>query len=308
MNRPPLSEAQRQQSLLRVLWRQDDPSTLLPHLQYPAAALRGLLAHQAHAGAQAQRALAAAYPTLQALISADSFADLARDFWMRTPPHQADLARWGETLPDFLQASKALRSEPCLPDVARLEWAVHQAHCAADVPASTQGLETLAQQHPRQVQLVFASGSCLISSAHPVVSIWQAHQPANQPANQPATGLSGQSPAAGADATTEPTARFAQVRAAYARGQPQHALVYRQGWRVQVCSLPALALPFTRSLLRGHSLGAALEAVCEAGFDFQAWLLGGLRGGWLVGAQILPDTTDSRQKAVAAAPTPGPRV
>ncbi len=76
------------------------------------------------------------------------------------------------------------------------------------------------------------------------------------------------------------------ARAALACGRGESALVWRQGWQVRVAVLDDVDDIFTRLLLQGSSLGAALSAPCDRpGFDFEAWLVETLTRGWLLGAR-----------------------
>lgn len=246
-------EGLRQQLLLASLLGDAGPDPLAGWLRQtlPGPRIeRGLAAYRANAGAMAERALAAAYPTLQQLISEDSFAALARDFWRRHPPQAGDIALWGGDLPSFVADAPSLADEPFLADVARLEWAVHCAQTAADAEPP-QGLALLAEADPAQLWVHFAAGTALVSSPHPIVTVWQAHR-------------------------SEEADRFAPVRAAFAAGVGEHALVTRQGWRPHVVRLASAQADFTAALLSGHTLAQALQ---ESGdnFDFQAWLVAALQ-------------------------------
>jgi len=264
-------EALRQQMLLRVLWRDAPPAALAGWMPGGDTFVRGLQAYQANAGALAQRALAAAYPTLMQLLGDESFAGLARAFWHRHAPLRGDVACWGAELPGFIQAAEQLAEEAYLSDVARLDWAVHCAHKAADGSAAPQGLELLAQADPAALWLHLQPGTAVVDSAHPVVAIWQAHH-------------------AQADGGVD---RFANVRQALQDQQAEAALVHRQGFAVRVRALPAADLPFTQALLQGLPLALALDARTEPGpaFDFEAWLIAALQGGWLAAASPLPPST-----------------
>jgi Putative DNA-binding domain len=255
-------EAQRQQLLLRALWRLDSPASLSPHLAdhpaWPQQGLqRALAAYQAAAGAAAQRALAAAYPVVQALLGDTSFAALARALWLAQPPTQGDMALWGEALPQFMQQSADLAAEPYLPDVARLEWAVHRAQSAADDTAPSLGLQRLAQADLSALRVLPRAGTALVSSPHPVHSIWCAHQAAN-PGIDP----------------------FAPARAALARAQSEHALVQRKGFDVQVHWVPQHQATFTAAVINGLSLGQALQQA-DAQFEFEPWLVAALEQDWV---------------------------
>lgn len=246
-------EARRQQLLLRTLLGDAAAADAGPWLrQAPQGSRsgRGLAAYRANAGALAERALAAAYPTLQQLISEESFAALARDFWRQHPPLAGDIALWGGGLPAFVAAAASLSDEPCLADVARLEWAVHVAQTAADA-GPPQGLDLLAEVDPANLWLHFVPGTALVSSVHPIVTLWQAHR-------------------------SQDDERFAPVRAAFAAGVGEHALVTRQGWRPHVALLGAAQAEFTAALLSGRSLSQALQDSGDS-FDFEASLVAALR-------------------------------
>lgn len=130
-------QAQQQQLLgaLYDTWPAVEANTHLasqqtwPTCQYQ----RGLEAYRSNGSALAERVLVAAYPTLNRLMTEESFASLARHLWRVAPPTQGDLAKWGGGLAEFLRKQKDLIAhEPHLPDVAALEWALHCAFTAAD--------------------------------------------------------------------------------------------------------------------------------------------------------------------------------
>ena len=130
-------QAQQQQLLeaLNYAWPTVEANTHLASQQtWPTSQYqRGLQAYRSNGGALAERVLVAAYPTLNRLMTEESFASLARHLWRVAPPAQGDLAQWGGRLADFLRQQEDLMAhEPYLPDVAALEWAVHCASTAAD--------------------------------------------------------------------------------------------------------------------------------------------------------------------------------
>lgn len=262
MTTDPAKEALRQQMLLRALWRDARPAVVAGWMRDGARFERGLSAYRANAGALAERALAAAYPTLRELLSADSFAALARAFWHAAPPSRCDLAEWGAGLAAFVAADGQLVDEPYLADVARLEWAVHAAERAAD-PTPPQGLQWLTEAEPSVLRLRLQPGTALVSSPHPVVSIWQAHR-------------------------SDAEGRFAPVRAAFAAGVGEYALVRRRGWKAEVLALPAPTAHLYAALLAGRRLGAALAEAGD-GYDFESWLLDALRDGAI--AAVTPEAT-----------------
>ncbi len=249
------AELQRQQALLRVLWRCDGATSLLPHM-HPGVE-RGVAAYRANAGAAAERALALAYPTVQQLLGEPAFAQLARALWQHEPPAQGDLAGFGAGLPAFIQSAAQLASEPYLACSARLDWAVHQAARAADAPQQVAGLGLLATADPAALQVHCVPGTTLLRSPWPVVQMWQAHR--SEPAD------------------------FAAVRQALAAQQGEVAWVWRLGWAVRVGALNSDVAAFNEALLAGKNLALALDHA-GAAFDFTAWLQTALREQWL--AQI----------------------
>jgi hypothetical protein len=263
-------EALRQQMLVRALLGDARPGVVGGWLrERPDRLLRGLQAYRANAGALAEKVLAAAFPTVALLIGPDASAGLARACWRASPPVRGDMAQWGEDVPAFIAADPQLASEPYLADVARLDWAVHQAEMAAD-GASPTGLERLADGDPASLCLALVPGTTLLSSAHPIASIWQAHRPVPD-------GLAAES---GED-------RFAMVRAAFAAGIGEHALVVRGGgqWRASVLALPAPEAAFAAAVLAGRCLADALDAA-GAGFAFEPWLIDMLHHGRI--AAVIP--------------------
>lgn len=265
MNADLQKETLRQQMLLRALWRDARPGVVAGWLRDGAKVHRGLQAYQANAGAVAGRALGAVFPTLLQLLGDDSFAALARAVWHAAPPQRGDIAEWGAALPDFIAADAQLADEPYLADVARLEWAVHQAERAADA-LPPDGLERLADIDPSALWLQLQPGTALLSSLHPVVSIWQAHR-------------------------SEAEDRFVPVRAAFAAGRGEHALVRRRGWVAEVLVVDATTAVFVAALLAGHDLATALQEAGD-GFDFQRWLLEALQAGAIAAAKYTKNTKE----------------
>lgn len=258
-------EALRQQMLLRALWP-DGGSTVWQGYVRGLAAGRdaGIAAYRGNAAAIAERALAGAYPTVAELIGAESFAALARDLWRTNPPERGDLGEWGGVLPAFIAASAQLADERYLADSAALDWAVHRASRAADaVEGALLPIEALADADPARIALRLPPGTAIVDSAAPIVAIWLAHQ---RPADD--------------------AERFADVRAAFTVQRAETAFVWRDGYPVRVAALDRADLAFTRSLVEGRSLAAALDTADPA-FAFDRWLPHALAARWVAGLQTL---------------------
>ncbi len=221
----------------------------------------GLDVYRANAAALAARALAAAFPTVEQLMGPKSFATLARAHWFAHPPARGDLGWWGEDFPTAMEQDSQLSEEAYLPDVARLDWAVHRASFAADDQAAPEGLPLLGEADPQQLHLRLRAGTAVIASAYPIVEIWRAHQqPAAAPQELPVqhSGL-------------------AAARLALLEGRAESAWVTRGGaLTVQVLPLDAAGARFTQALLHSRDLEQALQQAGEA-FDFEVWLIQALR-------------------------------
>lgn len=192
----------------------------------------------------AERALQAAYPVVAQLLGEESFADLARALWHAYPPVRGDIACWGEHLPAFMRSSAQLAEEPFLPDVADVEWALHQCSSAPDGQAQLTTLALLTTNDPATLHFLLAPGCTVVCSAWPVASVLGAHV-----AGEPSIEEAG-----------------AHVRA----GLAQEVVVWRQGLRPQVRLGQVGEADFVMALLRGETLAQALDAVPT--FDFAQWL------------------------------------
>jgi len=267
------AEAQRQQALMAALG--DDAAGLpaglcpLPGPDHRALADTGLRAYRRNVQASLERALQAAFPTVHAVLGDEALATLARDLWRQSPPTCGDLAGFGAELPRLLAAWPEEQDLPWLPDLARLDWAVHLATFAADASGPVVGLDRLAQHDPAQLVLRFGPGSHGLRSAWPVHALWWAHQPV--------------------DDSAERAQRFALARQALADGRCDAVLVHRRGWAVAVAWLAdAAQAAFTHDLLQGGTLGQALAAR-QGDFPFEAWLVRALQEGWLVAIDLTTD-------------------
>ena len=249
-------EARRQRLLVQALWH-GGPELSAWLRDGPERAAQGLAAYQRNGRALAERALGAAFPTVRELVGDASFGALARAFWQGHPPTDGDIATHGAGLADFIDADAQLASEPYLADVARLDWAVHRAESAADAAPVDPGLQHLAGDGAERCRLQFRAGTALLSSRWPVVHIWQAHR------------------------SSAPD-RFAALRADNGFARAQHALVCRDGWRVQVLALPdESAARFTAAVLAGQPLGEALIVAGDT-FSLAQWLVQALQQQWLL--------------------------
>ena len=233
-------------------------------LKNPEQMLRGLRAYRANAQAQCEISLQAVYPILQQLLGEENFMRLAQDFWADMPPTRGDLAQWGGDLAAYLaqvpQLQELLQDCPFLPDVARLEYALHGAATATDAMLDLQSFELFAQEDPSDLGLHLSPGCAVLRSAYPVVSIMQLHDAKFSDGHEAA-------------------------RWAIAEGVAQNALIWRRGFRPVFEAIDAAPAALMEATLQGQSVAFALDAALhQAGdFDLQAWLAASVQSGLLIG-------------------------
>lgn len=259
--------AQQQAALLRALWQPRHADAMKTIAEYARPVCtgaakhweRGLQAYRSNGLLLAQRVLAAAYPVTGELLGDENFEALARSLWQQHPPERGDLAQWGAAFAALLAATPDLvREEPYLPDVARTEWALHEAGTAADGLPDTGSFRRLVDGDPSRLTLVLCPGSQSIASPWPIVSIVQAH-------------LTG-------DPALDEAARLLRNRIG------ETALVWRQGLTPRLRQAHAGEAAFMAAL---HGNACLLDALAAApAFDFDAWLAPAVQEGLLLACAL----------------------
>jgi hypothetical protein len=144
----------------------------------PRTALRRLQVHRHHVASSIGAALAATFPTVEAVVGQDFFGLLARDFMAGTPLADPVLSRYGKPFPRFVAAQQHLHGLPYLADAARLDWALNVAfHVPWEPRLSAADLAAWPEEDLPTLSLRLPAGSSLIQSAWPLDLIWQASQP-----------------------------------------------------------------------------------------------------------------------------------
>lgn len=198
----------------------------------PAAARLRVYRH--HVFASLGAALAANFPTVQAVVGADFFRGLARAFIGQSLPSQPVLAEYGAAFAGFI-ANNGPADLPYLADVARLDWALNLAfHAPAGDRLSPVDLAAIPPERLPSLHLVLAPGAALIESAFPLDRIWSASQP--------------DAPEATVDLSSGGV----------------HLLVMRRADDAAFAALTVGEAAFVAGLVRGESLEAASHAALRA--------------------------------------------
>lgn len=184
------------------------------------------------------KTMSAAFPVLRELVGAEFFSALSRAYGTAHPSSDPDLNRFGAHFAQFLETFEHVAQYPYLPDMARLEWALHRAHYAPDARAMSAA--ELAMHGPEQLEsarLELHPACFLLASQWAVVALWQAHQ---------------------AEAGPFPADMHA----------PSFGVVARPRWKSQVAPLSRAGHAALCALAAGDTFGAALDAAFEMDGQF----------------------------------------
>jgi len=237
-----------QQALGAALFDAGRDAGLAPWLRGDPARL-GIYRGNLHA--HWRRALQASHPVLRRLVGADFFDALAVRYGRAQPSQDPDLNRFGAGLAGFLADFAPAADLPYLPDMARLEWQVHESYYAPDAASGlAHPALVLAGMDPQAFEASRAlphPSLRLYASDWATVSLWQAHQP-------------------GGPAFPD------------AMEAGSHALVWRAQFDVTVAAIGVAEHAALSTLAAGGTFGAALDAAfaLDEAFDVAAHL-----GRWL---------------------------
>ncbi len=138
----------------------------------------GLEIYRRNARANAVSALAAAYPVVRRLVGEAFFDEAAVRYMRSNPSRSGDLHEHGGSLAAFLEVYEPARGLEYLADVARLEWACHECHHAADAGAlDVAALARVGAESLGELRFALHPAVRLMRSFHPIAAIWEANQP-----------------------------------------------------------------------------------------------------------------------------------
>jgi len=199
--------------------------------------------------------LACRFPVSARLVGDEFFRAMARVHVQKEPPRSPVLLRYGAGFADFIAGFPSAAPVPYLADIARLEWAWHEAYHAADAEPLSLGALEAAAGHVEHATLALHPSLTVLRSPYPVVTIWQLAMRGgeDEPARLPADG--------------------------------EDALVLRPKLEVEIRRLPEGGAAFVLALKTGASLqDAAMSATAEApDFDLAGNLAGLMARGAIVG-------------------------
>lgn len=145
------------------------------------ANVAGIAVYRNTIRANYRSALRATYPVVCALTGVPFFHAAVDAYTEAQPSRGGDLNVYGDAFGNFLADYPHARTLPYVADVARLEWAIDEAHRAADaVESPATLLAALAATPPDRLgqQRFKLDASCrLLRPVHPALRIWQVHQP-----------------------------------------------------------------------------------------------------------------------------------
>ncbi|MGQ3051762.1 MAG: HvfC/BufC family peptide modification chaperone [Roseateles sp.] len=147
---------------------------LLGRCEAPAAltgAERGLPAYRNNLRALSAQALGVPFTRLREALGDGEFATLAWSFWRAHPPERGDLAQWGGALESFL--TDRAGEDSGLPDLARLDWALHQAERAADAELAVDSLALLGTTPPEALWLQLRPGLAVVRQQDGAALVWR---------------------------------------------------------------------------------------------------------------------------------------
>jgi hypothetical protein len=123
-------------------------------------------------------ALGDIHPVVRRLVGDEFFAHAAGRYLRAHPPASGNLHDFGDRFAAFLAGFAPAAGLVYLPEVARLEWAWHEAFHAPEAPPLR--VETLARVAPAdypRLRFRLHPSARLVDSPYPVLRIWQANQP-----------------------------------------------------------------------------------------------------------------------------------
>ncbi|MES2316056.1 MAG: DUF692 family multinuclear iron-containing protein [Pseudomonadota bacterium] len=233
---PPYGVLENQQSAFSAaLFDVDNEAHILAHI---TGGSDRFSLYRGNLSATWDKVLSNAFPVIRQLLGEEFFSALSRAFGRTHPSTSPDLNEFGAAFSHFLAGFEHVAEYPWLPDMARLEWALHRSYYGPDRAALA--ADALAALSPEQFELArftLHPAASLFQSSWAVVPQWLAHQ-----AGEPAL------PAV--------------------MDSPSFAVIARPRWKTELASLSGAQFAALAALANGASMGEALDAAFGIDDDF----------------------------------------
>lgn len=236
--------------LTDIFQTNNGPSAPTHSTEYQA----GINVYQNNLKANAERALAITYPSVKTIIGDENFRYATTQYLHEFFKSTADWGLWGEHLADFLAQQTLIESLPYLPDIARLDWALHQSYRAKNSESNINSFYLLEQEGSANLRFELADGLFVISSPFPIIAIRDYFK------REPIFDQ-------GAFETC--------MQEAINQGQTSsgfHALVYRQGLEVKLDTISSAESYWYQLLIKSTLIGQALDSIEAYDFELSSWL------------------------------------
>src|SRR5712692_9940696 len=162
----------------------DDEEAVLAYIAGEGLDPRARLAiYRHHVLTTLTATLESAFPVVCKLVDKRFFAYAADVFVREHPPAGPCLVEYGAVFPEFLEDFPPCQGHPYLPDIARLEWAVHEATQVAEVRPLDRGrLDAIPLDDLPALRFSMDPTLSYVCSPWPVDKIWCANQEGAEPA------------------------------------------------------------------------------------------------------------------------------
>lgn len=139
----------------------------------PPEMFRGVCVYRNSIVIKHEKALEKIYPAVYKLVGADFFTMLSHDYRLQHPATHWSLSEFGRHLADFLCEYSKAETVPYLPDMARLEWAMHELLFAPDsVSFDLHQLQTIPESDYLKLNFQLDAATRLLSFTSPILDIW----------------------------------------------------------------------------------------------------------------------------------------
>ncbi len=127
--------------------------------------------------ARIEEALSEAFEAVRHILGHEKFHPLTEKYAEQYPSRHYNLSSTGKHFPVFLRLQPLSKEFPFLPDLAMLEWRIHQAFHAYDKPSFEPGeFASLSLEDWSAAQIFFQPSVGLLASKWPILDIWNARK------------------------------------------------------------------------------------------------------------------------------------